>query len=347
MALTQIADVIDVTSFGPYVVDLSVSLSLLVRSGVIVSDAQQDSFLAGPGKLIQLPFWDDLDDTEANISGDAKPDAFNPVGGDLDAIPLNVGSGEQIAMRNNRNQVWAVADLAGALAGEDPMTHIANRIAAYWVRQEQLMLNSVLVGLVQAETSLINDIAAAGGVDATAGTSFSSNELLNTFQLMGDHKSNIRAIAVHSAIHTEMQKNNLISFIPESEGNVGFGTFMGKTLLVDDGLTTDVRAGATVSHTVYDTVCFGPGAFARGNGSPKHSTELSREALAGNGGGVESLINRQEFTLHPKGFAVKVTLGAGESPTNVEYEAADAYSMVVADRKSVPIAVLRSDSAAA
>lgn len=342
MAQTQISDVVVPEVFAPYVQLLSTNLSLLVKTGVVASSPALSSFLAGGGTFIDMPHWNDLSDTLANISGDAGSDNIRPgnAAAGNDSTPLNITTGRTVAIRNNRNQSWSAMDLASQLAGPDAMSAIAGRVAQYWVRQDQLQLNAVIEGLVAGNASLVNDISADNGVDAAAQNLFSANALLDTFQLMGDHKQNISAIAVHSAVHTAMQKLNLIDFVSNSEGNVGFGTYMGKSLIVDDGLsiTTDTD-NSLAARNQYFTVAYGTGAFQYGTGSPRVAAEVSREALAGNGGGQEVLTSRREYVLHPAGFTVNSAVAAAQSPTNVELTASDAYAMTF-ERKNVPFAVL-------
>ncbi len=334
MATTQIADVVVPEIFSAYTQELSTELSLLVRSGVIVRNPALDGFLAGGGTLIQMPKWEDLSDTEANVSGDTGT-----------AGTEKIGSHKEIGIRHNRNQAWAAMDLSAQLAGSDPMEAIARRVAAYWVRQEQAMVNSIVAGLIAGTPTLLNDIAAADNADAVAANLATGSDFLDTFQLLGDHKSNVTAIALHSVVHTNLQKANLIDFIPDSRADVGFGTYMGKTLLVDDGLTVDnsrQAADTTTDQPMYSSVVFGGGAFQYGVGSPRVGTEIDRNVLAGNGGGEEVLVNRREFALHPAGFSVATNVAAGESPTNTELAANTAYTLV-GQRKQIPMAVLRSN----
>ena len=340
MAQTQISDVVVPSVFAPYVQLLSTELSLLVRTGVVATSPALDSFLSGGGTFIDMPHWNDLADTEANVSGDDRSDLLNPVvtSSGKDAIPQKIDKVKTVAIRNNRNQNWSTMDLSAQLAGSDPMSAIANRVAAYWVRQDQLTLNSTIKGLVAGTATLVNDIAEGAEGTPAAGNLFSADALLDTLQLMGDHKQNLSAIAVHSAVHTKMQKLNLIDFVSNSDANVGFGTYMGKSLIVDDGLA--ITSDGT--NDEYFTIAFGANAFAQGTGSPRVAAEVSRQALAGNGGGQEVLTSRREFVLHPNGFTVKSDVAAGQSPTNTELEASDAYSLSVA-RKLVPFAVLKTN----
>ena len=67
-------------------------------------------------------------------------------------------------------------------------------------------------------------------------------------------------------------------------------------MTVDDGCP--VTSGG-----VYTTYLFGNGAVAYGNGSPTGfvSTEVDRDKQTG--GGIDYLINRKAFILHPRGIA--------------------------------------------
>lgn len=343
MATTQLSDVVVPEVFSAYTQELSTELSLLVRSGVIVRNPALDGFLAGGGDIIQMPKWEDLDDTEARVSSD-DPSAVRPT--------EKIGTHREIAVRHNRNQAWGSMDLTAQLAGADPMDAIARRVAAYWVRQEQLMVNSIIAGLIADEASLMNDIAADDDTDAVAANLATGADFLDTFQLLGDHKANVSAIALHSVVHTNLQKANLIDFIPESRADVGFGTYMGKTLLVDDGLTVDnsrQMADTTTNQPMYTSVVFGPGAFQYGVGSPRVATEIDRNALAGNGGGEEYMINRREFVLHPRGFSFDGTAsnafprtGGFAALQNSDLENSSTYTMV-GQRKQIPLAILRSN----
>ena len=340
MAQTQISDVVVPEVFAPYVQLLSTNLSLLVKTGVITASAALDSFLAGGGTFIDMPAFNDLSDTEANVSGDAGSDNIRPgnAAAGNDATPQAISTLKTVAIRNNRNQNWSSMDLASQLAGADAMGAIASRVASYWVRQDQAQLNSVIKGLVAGTASLVNDIAEGAAGTPDAANLFSADALLDTLQLMGDHKQNLTAIAVHSAVQTRMQKLNLIDFVADSDANVGFGTYMGKSLIVDDNLAV-TNDGV---NDEYFTIAFGAGAFAQGTGSPRVAAEVSREALAGNGGGQEVLTSRREYVLHPAGFTVNSSVAAAQSPTNTELEASDAYALTV-DRKLVPFAVLKSN----
>lgn len=134
-----------------------------------------------------------------------------------------------------------------------------------------------------------------------------------------------------------MQKNNLIDFIPDANGVVNIPTFLGRIVIVDDGLPA--AAG------VYDTWLFGSGAIRLGTGTPKVPTEVDRKPDAGNGGGQEVLYNRHEWSIHPTGHAYSGTApngGPSNAATTNNLAAAASWARVFPERKQIKIARLIS-----
>jgi hypothetical protein len=348
MATTQIAQAIVPEVFASYMQQRSVEQSLLIRSGIVERNPQLDAFLAGGGYFIQMPAWEDLADSEPNHGSTA----------DTAATIDNITTSQENGVRLNRNKVFGARDLVGQLAGSDPMDAIANRFAAWWNRQDQTLMLSIIKGLMLEDVlasgtpDLLNDVSVSG-TPATAANQFSANNLLDTFQLLGDGKNSITAIAVHSYIHTQMVKQDLIDFRPDSEANIGFGTYMGKTLLVDDGLTvTAGNDGSGNSQPAYDTVCFARGAFQLGFGSPRVPVEVDRLPLTGHGAGEEYIVSRREYCLHPVGFSIDMTaalteMGASkQSLDNAYFETDGAYDRVdtaLERQRAQRLVVLRSN----
>ena len=71
MTATRIADIIVPEVFNSYVVQRSAELSALVRSGIVVLDPALDVLAQAGGKLINMPFFNDLtgDDEVLSDSG--------------------------------------------------------------------------------------------------------------------------------------------------------------------------------------------------------------------------------------------------------------------------------------
>ncbi len=333
MATTRLSDVIIPAVFAPYAVQKSLESNALYQSGIIAPDAQFNAFLQGGGKTFDLPFW-------ADLSGDANVGSDDPA---VLATPLKIGAGQDVAIRLNRNSLWSSMDLAGALAGSDPAGVIAGLVAGFWDREFKKYLLAILKGVIADNVandggdmvySIATDAAGAPG----AGEKISGTAVIAAKQTMGDQSGNLTAIAMHSVVYSELQRQNLIAFIPNSQADIGFGTYLGYSVIVDDGCPAD----AGTNRITYTTYLFGRGALAYGEGTPKVPVAIHRIEEAGNGSGEERLIHRREFILHPRGVKFTSTSLAGASPTNTELATATNWDRVY-PRKAVRIAALKTN----
>jgi len=340
MAVTRLADVVIPEVFTNYVNVLTAERSAFRASGVLVDFPLLNDLLSGGADTFQVPHFQDLANTEANVSGD------NP---STTSSPEKISTGKEIAKRHNRNQSWSSMDLVAQLAGADPMEAIASRVADYWVRQEQRMLISALQGVFanNEETpgnggndgDMVNNIALGGAGSPTAANLFSAEAFIDAQQTLGDAAQDLSAVAMHSVVFSRAKKNNLIDFIPDSQGAVDIPVFLGLRVIVDDGLP----AVAVSGNVEYSTYLFGAGAVLRGDSSPRVPTEVDRAPAAGNGGGQEILYSRVEWVHHPRGFQWLGAVETAQSPTNAELQNADNWLRVFPERKQVKIAELRTN----
>jgi len=299
---TRIADVIVPAVFNPYVIQRTAELSALSQAGIISNTPELDALASAGGKLINMPFWNDLTGADEVLS-------------DTGALtPEKIAAAQDVAALYMRGKAWSTNDLAKALSGSDPMAAIGDLVAAYWARRRQALMFSQLKGVFASATmsTLTLDVSALAGVLAT----MTGNTFIDALTLLGDAAGKITAVGMHSAVYASLQKQNLIVYIPNSLGVVDIPTYMGKRVIVDDGCP--VAAG------VYTTYLFGEGAIGLGNGSAPVPTETDRDSLAGD----DILINRQHFVLHPRGIKFNNASVAGSSPTNVEAETAANWTKV-------------------
>lgn len=302
MAKTKIADVIVPEVFNPYVIQRSMELSELQASGVIASNSELDKLAQGGGKLINMPYWNDLKGDDEVLSDNGA------------LTPEKITAGQDVAALFLRGKAWSANDLAYVMAGSDPMAAIGDLVATYWARRRQALLFSMLKGVFASATMAgnIHDISAGTGAAAVIG----GESFLDAKQKLGDASDKLTAISMHSAAFTTLQKQNLIEFIPDAEGKVQIPTYMGRRVIVDDG--HPVAAG------VYTSYLFGAGAIGLGNGFHPEAVETDRDSLAGD----DILINRQSFVLHPRGVEFKNATVVGPTPSNAEVELAANWNRV-------------------
>lgn len=304
MATTKISDIIVPEVFNPYVVQRTMELSALYQSGIIQNDPELDALASSGGKIINMPYFNDLtgDDEVLSDSGALTPE--------------KITTGQDQAILLMRGKAWSVNDLAKALSGADPMAAIGDLVAGYWARQMQKTLISVLGGVFGA-TSMAGNVSDISGASGNASI-IDGPTFIDASQKLGDAKENLTAIAMHSATVSALAKKDLIETIRDSEGNVVLKSYMGKTVIEDDGCPVDTTNG------IYTSYLFGQGAIGYGNGKAPVPTETDRDTLAGN----DILINRKHYILHPRGVKFTNSSVAGTSPTNAELAAAANWERV-------------------
>lgn len=290
---TKIADVIVPEVFNQYVIERTAELSAFYQSGVVVNNPELDKLASSGGRLINMPYWNDLTGEDEVLS-------------DTESLGTDkIVAGQDVAVLLMRGKAWKSNDLAKALSGDDPMRAIGDLVAAYWARRQQVTLISTLKGVfATAGTKMAtntHDISGLTGNEAA----FTGENFLDASYKLGDAEERLTAISVHSMVYASLRKQNLIEYMLDSN-NAKIPTYMGKRVIVDDGMPKD--------GDVFTSYIFGAGAVGLGNGAAPVPTETDRDSLAGD----DILINRQHFLLHPRGVKFTDKSVAGSSPTNAE-----------------------------
>ena len=296
MAGTTLSDVIVPELFTKYVVQKTMELSALFNSGIVTNNAEFDRLASEAAPIHNMPFFEDLQGDSENVTE----------GTDLTAKKIT--SNKDVSTTIRRAAMWSATDLSAALAGADPMAAIGDLVAGFWARDMQKELINILNGVFAATTMTghVLDVSAEEG----AAANISASVFIDGLQMLGDAQGNLTAVAMHSAVKSYLKKQNLITTQRDSN-SVEFETYQDRRVIVDDG--------CPYSDGVYTTYLFGNGAIAFGNGSPVGfvPTEIDRDKKKGSG--VDYLINRRTFILHPRGVQwTNSSRAAVESPTRAE-----------------------------
>lgn len=294
MAITKIADVIVPELFNRYVVNRTMELSEFFKSGIVVNSQEFNALASEAARTHNMPFFEDLQgESEATLE-------------DVKMTPKKIGSNKDVSTTILRQNMWAATNLSAALAGADPMKAIGDLVAGYWARDMQKELISILAGVFgtttagesgtpAAETRMEDHILDLTKQTSAAAKCVSASAFIDACQLLGDAQAQLSGVAMHSATKSYLKKLNLIETERDST-DVEFEVYQGRRVTVDDGCPVDTNG-------VYTTYLFGNGAIAYGEGNPVGhvATEIDRDKQTG--GGVDYLINRKAFILHPRGIA--------------------------------------------
>lgn len=320
MAITKIADVIVPELFNRYVINRTMELSAFYQSGIVVNSLEFDALASEAARTHNMPFFEDL-------QGESEP-----ILEDVEMTPKKIGSNKDVSTTILRQNMWAATNLSAALAGADPMKAIGDLVAGYWARDMQKELISILAGVFgtttagesgtpAAETRMGDHILDLTKQSSAAAKCISASAFIDACQLLGDAQAQLSGVAMHSATKSYLKKQNLIETERDST-DVEFEVYQGRRVTVDDGCPVDKDG-------VYTTYLFGNGAVALGNGSPVGhvATEVDRDKKIG--GGIDYLINRKAFILHPRGIAYTGAVRENvETPTRAELAMAENWNPV-------------------
>lgn len=296
MAGTTLSDVIVPELFTPYVIQRTMEKSALFSSGIVTNNAEFDRLASEAAPIHNMPYFEDLQGDSENVTE----------GTDLTAKKIT--SNKDVSTTIRRAAMWSATDLSAALAGADPMAAIGDLVAGFWARDMQKELINILNGVFAATTMTGHVLDVSAGEGAAA--NISASVFIDGLQMLGDAQGNLTAVAMHSAVKSYLKKQNLITTQRDSN-SVEFETYQDRRVIVDDG--------CPYSDGVYTTYLFGNGAIAFGNGNPVGfvATEVDRDKKKGSG--VDYLINRRTFILHPRGAQwTNSSRAAVESPTRAE-----------------------------
>ena len=295
---TRLQDVIQPEVFTDYVIKRTEEKSALLQSGIIERNAEFDELASGPNKLINMPFWNDLDGDDEIITDDGNFTAGK------------ITSSKDVARKHMRGRMWGANGLSAYLSGDDPMGAIGDLVAEYWARREQKMLLATLEGVFKASNMKANVLDITG--ETGDGGLLTGRTFIDATQLLGDNKDLLTGVMMHSAVESHLKKLDLIEAILPSDGGRPINYFQGHRVIVDDGMDYNTN---DLTGSMY---LFGSGAIAKGVGSHNRiiQTEVDRNAQSHSG--EDFLINRNIQLLHPRGVKWTEKSVSREFPSNQE-----------------------------
>ncbi len=324
--MTKIADVIQPEIFNPYVIQRTMELSELYQSGIVQSVENLQLGVGKGNRMINMPYWNDLTGNSEVLS-------------DSNALsPRKITAGQDQATQLFRGNAWTANGLAATLSGDDPMGAIGNLVAGYWRRDMQTTLISVLKGVFNGplESSHVNNIAAEASGSVSENTKVSGPAIVDTISKLGDAHDVLTGMVMHSVVYFNLVKQDLIQYVKDSTGTVDIPTYLGKRVIVDDGVPTPEGTDGTSPSQKYVTYLFGNSAVGYAEGTPTTPTETDRDSLIDD----DILINRKHFVLHPRGVKFTDNTVAGVSPTNAELEDTNNWSKVFEDKAVRMVALI-------
>lgn len=332
MAATRITDVLVPELWVPYLREQTAENSRLFQSGALITDDVIDREIQKGGNSVHIPFWQDLgsDGTTDSVQGDDPTSSITPG---------KIESDEQQGVVLRRVVSFGAADLAGALAGDDPMGVAADRIAPFWDRRLNVVAISVIRGALGA---IDNESGGVGYLDVSVASGtpvyIDADVVIDARQAgLGDAADSLTLMFVHSKVYARLQKENLIDFIPDARGEVAIPTYQGMQLVVSDTLPVD----ASGANPIYDTYIAGAGALRYGEAAAKVPVAVQREELEADGAGVEYFVSRRDVVIHPLGFKYSGSI-PNAGPGNAALATAANWTRAF-ERKNIPLVGIKTN----
>lgn len=318
--VTKLADVIQPKLFTDLVIDRTTEKSNIMNAGVVVNDPELSRLITGGGTILTMRSWNDLTG-ESQVLNEKDPIETG-----------KITSKSALATLLIRAKGWASHELAGALSATDPMKVITELVSDWWVRDEKRNIMSILNGIF--DSTSMKDLVYDGSAEP-----ISANAVLDAKQLMGDASDLLSMIYMHSATFTELQKQNVIQFIPVAESKISIPTYLGYRVIVDDSAPVEEVGELEQKKKVYTSYLLSQGCISRGIGVPSTltPTEVDRDASMS----TDKLFNRQAKVLHPRGMS---WIGSGkiadDTPTNAELAKGSNWNRVM-DTKKIGIVKMK------
>lgn len=314
---TNLSNLIVPSVFAKYVGAQRTLKNAIVTSGAAIRQPQLSAFLAGGASKFSLPYWGALSATATLPSTNYESN--------VGVQKMSANKQEAVRMVRNITPV-AITALEAMLIGEDPVSEAANEIARIQTEIRQASLLNVLAGVTGADTAALT-------YDAGTETTLTADILLSAVaNKWGDSQRGLGGLTLvmNSTEYLDLQRAQLtggtnVSFA--NAINVGFGVFLGASIVVDD---------ATPANTVY---VVRRGGIAFGEAAVAVPFEIERKASAGDGGGADVLHARDLYTYHVLGTSFAGT-PAGEVVTEAELATVGNWDIKQAVKNCGVIAVI-------
>ena len=217
---------------------------------------------------------------------------------------------------------WVSADLKARMAADDAAIATLRGVFADNITNDA--------------GDMVEDISNDSASAITSAERISFEAVADAAQTMGDAKSALSLLVIHSEVETQLSKNDLIDYIPDSQGKLTVPTYAGKRVLVSD----KVPAIAGTNRIRYWNFLVGANALGFAESPVAVPVEVEAEPSAADGMGTETLWTRRQFAMHPYGIKFTDASVGGEFPTVAELRLAANWDRVYPERKQIPLALL-------
>lgn len=352
-AYTQLADLWVPSVWQRAATEAKIKAVGFFSSGVVITDPEINAAASQAGTDVQIPFF-----IEPSPSDEVQLERTAPTVNKLT-------SGLQRATILNRVHALGGTALAKAVSGADPISEILRLLDGIRQRQRATALQSQLAALfgtaatTNAATGAMRALRLDNFVEILANVTnshlISSNMVLDAIQLMGEAKARIEGgvFLCHSQIATNLNKQDDITTVYDSQGKFVMKTYKGMMVVEDDRLTR-AGTGAGTPPVYFSFIC-ARGSVVTGEkaqivtdqAGEVAAIQLDAKNLSLN---EQVVYDRTRYILHVQGAKWNPQAGvpanaADKAGTASNAELADPanWQLAFADARNVGIVLLRTN----
>lgn len=325
--------------------------SALWNSGAVANNESLATTVgANDGRLFTKNFYHDLaQPNDVMPAGPVYPDDSETL------VPTGtLTKSEYQVIKNGPVMSWDIMSIMKRFDFmQDPISVVSGLLNQYWGQY----LDQVAISIM---TGIINDSVANHGSDVLVdlsddssapapGNTIQNDSIIRAEDTAGD-AADFQTLVMHSKVYNNLRIQNLIDFIPSSDGKVNFSLYQGKVILVSDQVP--VNTGG--AFPVYTTYVLGGSVFEYGSnlGADILGFETYRDPRVGLGSGKDQIISRRQFAVHPMGYSwtdttVTGSASAGSSdpiyPNMADQRLAVNWMRAASNRKYLKFAAINSN----
>jgi len=337
-------------AFGKYIETIpQLKKNELLKSRALTPNSQiREAFSSQTGTAYAvLPMYGLLDGDVLNYDGQT------------DITATSTTTYERGVVVTGRAKAWTEMDFSEDITGGAGfMSNVARQVSEYWETVDQSILLAILKGIFSMTGAKNLEFVNNHTYDITAvGDGLMTPSTLNTAiqKAGGDNKNKFKIAIMHSAVATNLENLNLLSYLKQTDANgiqrdLTLATWNGRTVIIDDSMPVE-EVGKDSGETKYTTYILGEGAFDYEDIGAKVPYEMNRDPKTN--GGMDTLYSRQRKVYAPYGISYTKKSQATLSPTNKELENGDNWELVndgnataakrkYINHKSIPIAEIIS-----
>lgn len=334
MAVTKIVDTVPVKSFTALVEAKLAENSKFRLSGLVGTDPRVTAKAQVAGLETQLREWKRPAGGEATSASDDE------------TSKLVAGKVEQVSMTARviqRSKSFSAMDIADYVSDADAIQYAAGEFARLRVADEESALLATLSGVLADNLAndfgdMIKNLSIITGTIAAA-NKFGSTTLAQARTSLGDAAGQCKIMVAHSDVVNNLRALEPNAFVPASQTNIGLETYQGNIVVETDNM--GINTG-TANYPIYTTYFAGPQLFAYASCPIENALVQYRDEAAGDGSGMETILNRFRYLLPILGFTNKVAPTNGVSQTNAQLATAATWDRVSA-RKTIPLIAIRTN----